>query len=181
MVKKELGKDRHQPTASASKNKYKGVRMRSWGSWVSEIRAPNQKARIWLGSYPTAEAAARAYNAALLCLKGSAATLMSPNSIKRVAAEAAANANAAFFDGYVENKVGSINVPLSPLSSSSSSSSSVPSTSNNNSIMMTEPLWFKFDDIVTPMYIEQMMNGTLDPPNVDDCYEESDIRLWSFY
>ncbi|XP_023550657.1 ethylene-responsive transcription factor ERF014-like [Cucurbita pepo subsp. pepo] len=174
MVKKELGKDHHQPTASASKSKYKGVRMRSWGSWVSEIRPPNQKARIWLGSYPTAEAAARAYNAALLCLKDSAATLMSPKSIKRVAAEAAANA--ASFDGYVENKVGSIDVPLSPRSSSSSS---VPSTSNNDSIMTMEPLWFNFDDIVTPKYIEHMMDGTLfDPPIVD---EENDIRLWSFY
>ncbi|CAH2033572.1 unnamed protein product [Thlaspi arvense] len=93
--------------------KYKGVRMRSWGSWVSEIRAPNQKTRIWLGSYSTAEAAARAYDVALLCLKGPQANLnfptssssyssshhlldekttLSPKSIQRVAAQAANNA-----------------------------------------------------------------------------------------
>ncbi|KAK4774688.1 hypothetical protein SAY86_009623 [Trapa natans] len=92
------------------KKKYKGVRMRSWGSWVSEIRSPNQKTRIWLGSYSTAEAAARAYDAALLCIKGSSAAsslnfpstgamhcnipyddtpLISPKSIQRVAAAAA--------------------------------------------------------------------------------------------
>ncbi|KAF9616017.1 hypothetical protein IFM89_027956 [Coptis chinensis] len=50
---------------------FKGVRMRTWGRWVSEIRVPQSKERIWLGSYDTAEMAARAYDAALYCLRGS--------------------------------------------------------------------------------------------------------------
>ncbi|KAL2317783.1 hypothetical protein Fmac_031659 [Flemingia macrophylla] len=141
-IQKEASKS-PSDTNTNTKKKYKGVRMRSWGSWVSEIRAPNQKTRIWLGSYSTAEAAARAYDAALLCLKGSSANLnfpstsshyinisqdtaMSPKSIQRVAA-AAANS---FLDNANANAIPT--TPLSPPSSlpaSTSSSSLVSSPS----------------------------------------------------
>ncbi|KAJ1258433.1 hypothetical protein BS78_10G074500 [Paspalum vaginatum] len=50
--------------------KYKGVRRRKWGSWASEIRLPNSRERIWLGSYDTPEKAARAFDAASVCLRG---------------------------------------------------------------------------------------------------------------
>ncbi|KAI3754148.1 hypothetical protein L1987_53926 [Smallanthus sonchifolius] len=59
--------------------KYRGVRKRKWGKWVSEIRMPNSRERIWLGSYDSPEKAARAFDAALFCLRGNTANFNFPN------------------------------------------------------------------------------------------------------
>ncbi|KAM3741599.1 hypothetical protein ACB098_07G008400 [Castanea mollissima] len=65
---------------SESNSKFKGVRKRKWGKYVSEIRLPNSRERIWLGSYDSAEKAARAFDAALFCLRGRAAKFNFPNN-----------------------------------------------------------------------------------------------------
>ncbi|KAJ6744183.1 ETHYLENE-RESPONSIVE TRANSCRIPTION FACTOR RAP2-11-LIKE [Salix purpurea] len=52
-------------------NKFVGVRQRPSGRWVAEIKYTTQKIRLWLGTFETAEEAARAYDEAACLLRGS--------------------------------------------------------------------------------------------------------------
>ncbi|CAI9787034.1 unnamed protein product [Fraxinus pennsylvanica] len=198
------------PSSSSSLcKKYKGVRMRSWGSWVSEIRAPNQKIRIWLGSYSTPEAAARAYDAALLCLRGTSAnfnfpisksqnlhpnTIMSPKSIQRMAAAAAKGGFPLSGPPVSSTSSASTPQPATPSPTLSSSSpvcslieddavSLVPPLINDYTVphVADEPIMASWYNFDSPKYADILLNGGFFGPLItEDPYEDTDIPLWSY-
>nr|QNI23862.1 AP2/ERF transcription factor [Camptotheca acuminata] len=76
---KQLNKGAGEKSPKASqrtrKNVYRGIRQRPWGKWAAEIRDPQKGVRVWLGTYNTAEEAARAYDEAAKRIRGEKAKL----------------------------------------------------------------------------------------------------------
>ena len=177
---------------------YRGVRRRGpAGRWVCEVREPNKKSRIWLGTFATAEAAARAHDAAMLAVSGPGACLNFADSAWLLAVPASyaslaevRHAVAEAVEGFQRREALSVSEDDAASSSAPSSPASVEldgaSTDGEESPSPAFELDV-FNDMSWDLYYASMAQAMLmEPPSAVQAFGDDglagagDVPLWSY-
>ncbi|CAN1842459.1 Ethylene-responsive transcription factor ERF025 [Linum perenne] len=176
----------HPSQRPSPSSRYRGVRSRS-GKWVSEIREPKKTNRIWLGTYPTPEMAAAAYDVAAIALKGPNTALNFPESFYSYPTPASTSASD--IRAAAQNAATAL-MPQNPAhgqgSGQASGSSSQPAPEEYMDASASEDYMDVEDLLDMPNLLVDMAGGMMvSPPRMDDADDDSpDFSegepLWSY-